>query len=242
MISLRIDNNGAYQVKWPRSAASVLALGQAYVTHEASLPAGQQLAAPALVVMQAANTAAHTAQAAAGSGEVSRAVAAGLHRQALATAKQRLQVSIAHLKSQNISNLSQLEQWGLDTVMTNSGFGVRQPHTDKQWETFLNAYVIKETSRAANERISNPSLAEMTALRDEVQATRAARTAGRNQREANVQTRTAEVQRLLDLLQGAAVMMVLLRHNGSVTNDLQAWGYEVTAVTAPPVQEEEVSG
>ncbi|HRQ36695.1 MAG TPA: hypothetical protein PLD25_02135 [Chloroflexota bacterium] len=240
MISIRIDNNGAYQVKWPRSAADILALGQAYVTYEASLPVGQQLAAPSLAVMQAANTAAQTAQAAADTGENTRAYAAETYRQTMDTAKRRLEIALTRLKGQYATNLAILQQWGLDTVSGSTGISVRRPRTDPQWEAFLNAYVTKETSLPANEQIADPSLAEMTQLRNEIQAARAARTAGRNQREANVQVRTAETQRLLDLLQGAAVMMVLLRHNGIVTNDLQSWGYVITAVTptpAPPVAE-----
>jgi hypothetical protein len=57
-------------------------------------------------------------------------------------------------------------------------------------------------------------------------------TAGLNQREANIQTHTAEIQRLLDLLQVATIVLVGTRFNGLVTNGLQAWGYQVVA--APP--------
>lgn len=239
MIAIRIDVNGAYQVQWPKKSADILALGQAYVTYEASLPGGQQLAAPTLATMQAANTAAQTAQAAAGSGEVARAVAAENYRQAIAAAKQRLEISLARLKANNMSNLAKLEEWGLDAVAGSNGVSVRRPRSDPQWEAFLDAYVTKESSLPANEQITDPPLEEMVTLNSNVQTARAARTAGRNQREANIQTRTAEAQRLLDLLQVAAAVMVITRHNGVVTNDLQAWGYAVTAVTpspAPPVE------
>ncbi|HRQ38335.1 MAG TPA: hypothetical protein PLD25_10510 [Chloroflexota bacterium] len=239
MISIRIDVNGAQHVQWPKKPANILALGQAYVTYEASLPVGQQLAAPSLAVMQAANTAAQTAQAAADTGENARALAAETYRQTMTTAKRQLEIALGRLKGNHITNLAALQQWGLDTVSTSTGVSVRKPRTDPQWEAFLNAYVSKETSLPANEQITDPSLSEMTQLRDDVQAARAARTSGKNQREFNVLTRTAETQRLLDLLQTAAVNMVVLRHNGVVSNALQSWGYVVTAVTptpAPPVE------
>lgn len=71
----------------------------------------------------------------------------------------------------------------------------------------------------------------MTALNNALQAAAAARQAGRNQREAAVQTRTAATSRLLDLLQAAAIIIVVTQFNGVVTNDLQHWGYNVIART-----------
>lgn len=238
MISVKFDSNGAYRVVWPSKTADILTLGQTYVIHESSLPAGEQLALPTLAMIQAANTAAQTAQTAADSGEITRASAAETYRQTLVTAKQRLDVALARLKLNQAGNLADLEQWGLDTVATSSGVTVRKPRTNAQWEAFLDAYVSKETSLPANEQLTDPSLAEMTALRTTLQNAKAARTSGRNQREEHTQTRTAEAQRLLDLLQTAAVNMVVLRHNGVVSNALQSWGYVVTAVTppAPPVE------
>lgn len=243
MITFRVDVNGAYQVQWPKKPAAILALGQAYVTHESSLPVGQQLALPTLAMIQAAHTAAQTAQSSADSGEIARASAAETYRQSLVTAKQRLDVALARLKLNQAGNLADLEQWGVDTVANDGGVTVRKPRTNAQWETFLNTYVNKETSLPANEQLTDPSLAEMTALRTTMQNAKAARTSGRNQREEHTQTRTAEAQRLLDLLQTAAVNLVVTRYNGVVTNALQAWGFVVTAVTPtapqiePPVEE-----
>ncbi|HRQ39097.1 MAG TPA: hypothetical protein PLD25_14400 [Chloroflexota bacterium] len=244
MISIKFDANGANRVQWPQKPAAILALGQAYVTHESSLPVGQQLALPTLAMIQTAYTAAQTAQAAADSGEITRASAAETYRQSLVTAKQRLNVALTRLKLSKAGNLADLEQWGVDTVSGSNGVTVRKPRSNGEWEAFLNAYVDKENSLPANEQLTDPPLAEMTALRTTMQNAKAARTSGRNQREEHTETRTAEAQRLLDLLQTAAVNMVITRYNGVVTNALQAWGYTVTAVTpapAPPVTEEPAS-
>ncbi|NJN55109.1 MAG: hypothetical protein HC804_10325 [Anaerolineae bacterium] len=84
-------------------------------------------------------------------------------------------------------------------------------------------------SLPAAEQISDPSLAEMSALNGVLQTAVNERTVGQNQRETNVQTRLSEIQQLLDLLQVAAMILVVTRYQGIVTNNLQFWGYEVIA-------------
>ncbi|HRQ37860.1 MAG TPA: hypothetical protein PLD25_08100 [Chloroflexota bacterium] len=226
---VRLDYKGAYQVKWPRSDADILALGQAYIAHETSLPAAERVAAPSLAEVELAYTAVHNAHTTAHSGEITRAVAAGTYRQTMTIARSNLEIAIIQLKARHFTNLAQLEQWGLDTVANGRGVTVRKPRTDNGWAALLAAYVRKESSLPPADQISNPSLAEMTAVLDNLQTAHAARTAGRNQREANVQARLTQVQRLLDLLQTAAIVLVATRYNGVVTNALQTWGYQVIA-------------
>lgn len=233
MIGVRIDNNGSYRVRWPTHSrqGETLQLGMNYVNYENSLPAHKQVAAPPLALIETALAAAQAEQSAAGSGEVSRATAAETYRQSLDAAKPKLNVALVQLKAKYVGNQAQLEGWGLDTVPSSSGITVRKPRYDKEWASFLAAYVSKETSLAVAEQITNPPLAEMTALNSALQAAAAARQAGRNQREAAVQTRTAATTRLLDLLQAAAIIIVVTQFNGVVTNDLQHWGFQVVART-----------
>lgn len=231
MITVKLDTTGDYLLRWPSRQADVLALGAAYVAYETSLPSHKQVLAPALTMVQDALAAAQAEQSAAGSGEVSRATAAETYRQTLDAAKPKLNVALVQLKAKYVSNQAQLEGWGLDTVPSSSGITVRKPRYDKEWASFLAAYVSQETSLAVAEQITNPPLAEMTALNSALQAAAAARQAGRNQREAAVQTRTAATSQLLDLLQAAAIIIVVTQFNGVVTNDLQHWGYNVIART-----------
>lgn len=232
MINVRLDANGGYNVRWPSREAAILALGAAYVAYESSLPVNKQLLLPPLTLMQDTFIAAQAEQTAAGSGEVSRATAAEMYRQTLDAAKPKLNVALTQLKAKYVGNQAQLEGWGLDTVPSSSGITVRKPRYDKEWASFLAAYVAKETSLAAADQITNPPLAEMTALNNDLQAAAAARQAGRTQREAAVQTRTVATTRLLDLLQVAALIIVAIQFEGVVTNDLQYWGYEVVARAA----------
>lgn len=239
MISIKLDAQGEYNVRWPRSATAILQLGQTYTQYENSLPAAEQLAAPPLAMVETAYQAARAAQTAAGDGEAIRAMASETFRQTMTVVKARLEVALVRLKSNYLSNLAQLEQWGLDTVLSSRGISVRKPKNDNAWVAFLDAYVTKESSLPVAEQITDPALAEMSTLRDTLLTAQAQRTAGRNQREANVQTRTVELQRLYDLLQAAALILAVTQFNSVVTNDLQHWGYTVTAVAPPPRSEVE---
>jgi len=233
MFSLKLDTNGAYQIRWPARQAEIIALGAAYVAYESSLPTIKQVLAPGLTLIEGSLAAAQAEQATAGSGETSRATAAETYRQTLATAKTRLNLALLQLKAKYAVNQAQLEGWGLDTVAAATGVTVRKPRTEREWVSFLSSYVAQETSLDVANRLTTPPLAEMTALNTALQAADQARKAGKNQREAAVQTRTAVANRLLDLLQAAALIIVVTQFEGIVTNDLQHWGFQVVARTTP---------
>src|SRR5690606_21101535 len=110
-----------------------------------------------------------------------------------------------------------------------NGVTVRKPRNDREWVDFLASYVSKETSLDAGARITDPPLTEMTALNDALQVADAARKAGRDQREAAIETRMVMTKKLLTMLQAAAMTFVVSRFDGVVTNGLQKWGYEVVA-------------
>lgn len=233
MISVRFDSNGDYKVRWSGKQQPIIANGVAYVAKESSLPVGQQITAPTLASVQAALAAAQAEHSAALSGEAIRAAAAEEYRQAMITAKSKLQVALLRLKNKYINNLAQLEAWGVATVAGSNGIRVRQPRTESEWVGFLKAYVTKESSLTAPEQITDPALAEMSDLNDTVQETLATRKAGKDQRETAVQTRTENAEQLNMLLQTAAIVLVATRYNGRVTNDLQQWGYDVVEDVPP---------
>ncbi|MCL4870763.1 MAG: hypothetical protein KJ063_17525 [Anaerolineae bacterium] len=74
----------------------------------------------------------------------------------------------------------------------------------------------------------------MTSLNNAVKTADETRRAGRSQREAAVQSRGIVNYRLLDLLQAAAIILVTVKFEGVVTNDLQHWGFPVIERTNPP--------
>lgn len=234
MFSVKIDTNGDYHVRWPTRQSQIVALGVAYVAYENSLPANNRVLAPSLTLVQESLAAAQAEQATAGSSEVSRATASETYRQTLSLAKPKLNMALVQLKAKYISNHAQLEGWGLDTVAGSSGVTVRKPRTEKEWATFLTNYVAQESSLAAANQIADPPLAEMSTLATTLQAANAARKAGSSQRQAAVETRTAAANRLLDLLQTAALVITVTQHNGVVSNHLEQWGFQVVTRTPAP--------
>jgi len=234
MIAIKIDNDGSYIVRWPSRPQTILQLGAAYVAYESSLPTIKQVLTPSLAIIQGALAAAQAEQASAGNGEASRAIAAETYRQTFAIAKVKLNQALLQLKAKYAANQAQLENWGLDTVSSLNGISVRKPRYDKEWATFLDMYVAQETSLDAAARLADPPLAEMTALNIALKAADAARQAGRNQRESAVQTRSVLLDELLDLLQLAALAIVVTQEGRVVTSKLQSWGYEVVQRTSPP--------
>lgn len=234
MLTVRIDANGTYTLKWSRQQAQIIALGVGYVAYESSLPANNRVLAPSLTLVQEALAAAQAEQSTAGSSEVSRATASETYRQTLSLAKPKLNMALVQLKAKYISNHAQLEGWGLDTVAGSSGVTVRKPRTEKEWATFLTNYVAQESSLAAANQIADPPLAEMSTLATTLQAADTARKAGSSQRQAAVETRTAAANRLLDLLQTAALVITVTQFNGVVSNHLEQWGFQVVTRTTAP--------
>lgn len=232
MFSVRIDVKGEYELRWPLADSAIIALGELYVAREVSLPSEQKLLAPALPMVQAVLAQAQTAMQAASSGEVSRAVASELYHQAMETARPLLDLVIARLKGKYAEQLAQLEAWGLHTNQGVRGVNVMKPRNENEWADFLVAYVAREQSLEAEARVAHPPLAQMAALAVTAQANREGRRSSQTHREINVEARTAVVAKLLGLLQTAALVLMVIRGDGKVKPELQAWGYDIVARTA----------
>lgn len=241
MINFRLDTKGELVVRWPRRDEAIVTMGQTYVAYESSLPAEQRLREPDIALIQDALAQATAAIEASHHGEQKRATAAEQYRQAITEARTLLEEALIHLQSHYIGNLAQLEAWGLDTRAGAHGVAIRKPGTNKDWVNFLLTYVAQEQSLAESDRITNPPLTALENLAQTIQNSLEARRSGRDQREIGIKERAAAVSHLLDLLRAAAVVLVVTRFQSQVTNDLQLWGYEVTArsgskESAPPQQ------
>lgn len=231
MLSLRIDVASSLSVRWPRTYRNVVALGEAYVAYEASLPPEDQLQDVSLTTIQTALTNAKAAIAAARSGERGRASAGEQVQQTYAALQPLIDKAYMQLKVNHFDQLSQLEQWGLDTVMDQNGVRVRKPRSQRQKLEFLQEYVAKEASLPLEEQISNPPLATMQAHLATLQTSLAERTSGQDQREVHVAARITAVTHLHNLLQLAAVLRAIITYGGVLTNELQLWGYPVASRT-----------
>ncbi len=169
----------------------------------------------------------------------STARAAELVRQADEQLRPLMEKVILRLKNRHADNLAELEAHGLKTKVGARGVTVTKPKNTADWRAFCLAYVDKESALPAASQITDPPLSQLTAIAQVLRDNQAARTTQTTRRQMSVATRTAAAQTLLDALQAAAVLIVL-RFGGQVTFDLQQWGYDVVAKTAPapkPIEE-----
>ena len=81
----------------------------------------------------------------------------------------------------------------------------------------------------AAERFNVPALTEVQAVVDGLTANVNTRSTAKGQRATGVQQSSATAARLLDLLQAAAVQIVVKQCDGKVTPELTQWGFEVVA-------------
>lgn len=228
MLSLRLDPTSSLSVRWPRSYHAIVALGEAYVAYEGSLPPEAQLQDISLTAVQTAIAEAKTAIAAARSGEQGRASAGELVQQTHEALKPLLDKAFLQLKIKHFDHMALLEQWGLDTVMNRDKVQVRKPSSQRQRLEFLQAYVAKEASLPPEEQISDPPLATMQAHLVTLQSSLTERTSGQDQREVHVAVRNTAVAQLHNLLKIAAAVRVAITSDGVLTNELQLWGFVVT--------------
>ncbi len=229
MLSVRLDPTGLLSVRWPRSYRAIVALGEAYVAYEGSLPAEAQLQDIPVTAVQTALTAAQAAIAAARSGEQGRASAGELVQQTYAALQPLIDKVYLQLKLNHFDHLSQLEEWGLDTVMNRDKVQVRKPASQRQRLDFLQAYVAKEASLPPEEQISDPPLATMQAHLATLQTSLTERTSGRDRREMHVEERDTAVANLLHWLKLAAMVRVGVTFGGVLKSELQLWGFPVTS-------------
>ena len=232
MIQLRFDAHGNQQVRWPRSDAEVIRLGRAFLAAEQRLAAAARF--PRLDRVQQRQIAAEAALNAAQGGEADRSSASVAVAATFAQARATVRKVIAGLTYRHLDELPVLEQWGIAVVQTRPGPKTRSPKDKAGVLELLTRYVAREQSLAEAERLPQPPLAEVAAVRDALATALDSRQAARTQREQGVGQRSSEVQALLDLLQLAATYHVLVDYDGVVDARLQGLGFQVVAAPAAP--------
>ena len=234
MLSIRLDPNSALTVRWPTKDDDIIALGEKWVIYEASRSAASQLKDLTLVRLQTKLDAAKAARALAQSGEAVRTLTAGEYRTALTTIRAHLDRALTYLKYKHAANLLPLEQWGWNVRHTaRGGLTVRMPGTDAALLLLLETYVAHESTLGAAQQIADPSLTTMQALLVDVKDYAQNRDAGKVKRTANIVERSTAARDLLNLLQGAALVICLLEFGGQVHATLGNWGYTLVAATPP---------
>ncbi|HNB51949.1 MAG TPA: hypothetical protein PK530_08410 [Anaerolineales bacterium] len=226
MITVRLDANGNYLVRWPTKDTDILELASRYLAKQLSLATAAQLKDVPLATIQALYAQASTAATTATGGETSRATAAETLRQRIEQVKGYLDLIILRLKGQYADNLAQLKGWGLSTTAGKRGINLRKPNTQNEVVAFMRAYVAKETGLPENQQITDPPLATLQALLEDIENALTSRITARDQRELNVETRHQVLDELLNWLQVACLILVM-QNSGKVSTVLQQHGYLV---------------
>ncbi|MFN8597773.1 MAG: hypothetical protein U0559_16520 [Anaerolineae bacterium] len=231
--TMKFDFQSALELRWGTTDEAIIKHGQAFLAFEASRPVSEQLKDLSPAFFTTLVDAAQEAATEAGLGEAARAHAAEAVRQIDAQLPALVDKIIMQLKLHYASNLADLKLYGLETNVGPRGIVVKKPKNPTDRRAFCLAYVEQETSLPTAQQITDPPLSQLTAIADILRQNQTARTAQTTRRQINVATRTAASQTLLDALQAAAAVLIVLRFGGKVTFDLQQWGYDVVAKTAP---------
>jgi hypothetical protein len=121
-------------------------------------------------------------------------------------------------------------QWGFDISQTGKRAGtILMPDGRAAIVKVLGQYAKTERARLAAERFKQPVLGDVETVVAGLQDNLGTRQTGQSQRTTGTQQTLDTAAKLLDLLQAAAVQIVVKRFNGKVTPELGQWGYEVTA-------------
>lgn len=234
MFAIRITSSTQLRVAWPTADADIIAQVKRYIAYETTLPANQQLTGLTAAVLQAQLDVVQAADDEAKTAEEARALQANLLAQAVEQAKPKIAQATLTLKAAHFGTEARLEQWGHSTTIGKDGkISVRQPLKPNDIVAFMAQYVTQEASLPADERVTNPTFAEMSALNTTLQTTLQARNAAQARREAAVDQRKRETRKLLYLAQLACGMRIMLTYNGLITNDLERWGIPVMEPPTP---------
>lgn len=247
MISVRLDYNGKYDVRWPRTDMQILELGRAYLEQEALQAAEVHVLMPSTARIQALYDAAVIGATTGESGEVERAAAAQSYEQQLREAIDLLRQAILSLKAKYRKQLAQLEAWGLKTRQNGTSIIVNSPRSDADWRAFLLKYVAQEESLEASQRIMDPPLESLQPLAKRLPEELNKRDESTTQRRSGIYQRSESAAELLDVLQVAVLVLVSERFGGKVQPELEDWGLTVvehapaTTATAEPISNEKAA-
>jgi hypothetical protein len=125
---------------------------------------------------------------------------------------------------------AEVTAWGFDIKQTGQRAGtILMPVGRDAIVKVLDRYAQTEQGRPAADRYKSPSLTEVTSVVDGLKTGINTRQTGKSQRASGTKQSLETAARLLDLLQAAAVQIVVKRFNGKVTPELGEWGFEVVA-------------
>lgn len=125
--------------------------------------------------------------------------------------------------------------WGFNSKQTTQN--ILLPRTRKEHLIVLNKYIAYEQSRPEEERFTNPPLAEVIELRDELRQQLKVRATGQTQREKSAADSSAITLEMYNQLQGAVVYLLNFKFDFIVTVELENWGFEVVTRRSASTEE-----
>lgn len=236
MTQLKFDVDGRWQAVVPKRDryAEVFALARAFVAHEETLAPAKQC--PYLEAVRGLLSQAALLESQRTEGEATRTISAETLKRAEKEA-QGIARQVQGLLIGFFPDTPEVaEQWGLNLKQ---GTGLIQlPDNRDQRLAFLNRYIAQEESRPPAERFPKPVLAEVQRVRDTITTALLGRSSGRTQREGSISSSLTVAHALQDTLKAALVYLISMSFGYKVVPELQAWGFEVVARSAPHVKEE----
>ncbi len=229
------DTLGTHDVKYPlpRQSPKIFTLCTAFLAKEDSLSASARTVYTEDIRDLLTQSGAALDQQA--SGESQRALSSeeikALDKQSVALIKKIHRTMLYEFAE----TPAEATQWGFDISQTGRRKGtILMPDGRAAIVAVLDRYAKTEKARPAAERFKSPTLAEVQAVVDGLSTNVNTRGTGKSQRVAATQQTLNAAARLLDLLQAAAVQIVVKQFNGKVTPELGEWGFEVVARPSAP--------
>lgn len=241
MYSIKFDHNGRFVAVFPKTDVGIIALGDAFLAYEASLPAGKRLREPDPAQIKDLLLEAKQAAGLVVTHENLQAISAGDYNAAIAEAKELMTDALAEIAHKHRKNPARLQEWGLETKVGVRKTIITRPITNKLWGDFLHDYTAKEQSLPENERVIDPPLARLLELDQIIQSNRLLRSVATNERGLYVKNRITASAQLLELLQLAGAIFCLTRYDGVVTEELTRWGFKVVERPVPAAAAEDTA-
>lgn len=233
MLRIQFNNGAPLRMSLPRAyqKQEIFELALAFATYEATLPPAEQT--PFTARIQTALAEVQDAHEEAVSQEANRKAASEALKRHQQTAKTTVNQIRNFLAAHFAHAPEQAQAWGFVVRQTGRSAGqILMPQSPTEITACLTEYINTETARPEAERFSQPLLADVITLRDNLVQQRQQRNQARQirlQKNGRVETLA---QQLFEELRLALGYLILVQFNGQPDRALAQWGY--TLVARPP--------
>lgn len=225
MLSLRFIQQNSYDVRLPKphQTSVIIGLSESFIAYEAMLPPEDRSLYYGKI--NALVEQIHNQLEDQEAGENQRTIASENVKRLSQQVKRCIDRMIVTVHHHCFDEPSQAQEWGFQ-IRQKTG-NILKPRTRAERQMTLNRYIKKEESRPAEARFTEPSLAEVIDLRDQFQASLAARDAGKAQRQETLAEIKTTAESLYNYLLIALHIIVEQNYEFDVSPGLEKWGFDV---------------